>query len=149
MERLYLSGEHFAQDHDRLVELGVTDIVACGCPSHHPDSFRYMEMHLRDSATSNVSRYLDPAADFIAQSLQNGGTVLVQCKAGICRSVTMVSAYLVKYQREMTPSVNDALAVIRRARRCANPRPEFMVALYQFQLYYDTITKEREQDGKR
>ena len=134
IDRLYLSGEHFAKDHERLISLGITDIVACGCPSHFPNSsFQYMEIHLRDSSTANVNHYLEPAADFIAESLQRGGTVLVHCKAGICRSATMIAAYLLKYQRNvMAPTLEDALAVIRLSRPCANPRNEFQEALRQF-----------------
>lgn len=132
VEGVYISGEHFAQSQDRLMSIGAASVVACGCRAHHPDRFRYMEVHLSDSASANVGRHLHPVADFIASSLRRGA-VLVHCKAGICRSATMVAAYLLKYRRDdLAPTAADALAVIRRSRPCANPRPEFVSALDQF-----------------
>ena len=149
VDGVYISGEHFAQDRDRLSSLGITSIVACGCRSHHPDRFRYLEIHLSDRATSNVSRYLDPAADFIAQSLLRGdGAVLVHCKAGICRSATMIAAYLLKYRRDLAPTLDDALAVIRMSRPCANPRAEFMEALNKYSEQVVAWQEERQGESQ-
>lgn len=134
---IFISGENFAMNEEKLQQNGIASIVACGCRAHFPEKFRYKELRLSDSATSNVGNCLHPAADFIAQSLRHGA-VLVHCKAGICRSTTMIAAYLLKYSRDITPTVADALKLIRQSRPCANPRPEFIESLEQFseQLYW-------------
>ena len=128
---LYISGEAFAQRADAMEALGIRRVVACGCQAHHPNSFHYLEVHVNDSETAAVGRFLPRAADFIAAGLRDG-SVLVHCKAGICRSTTMIMAYLLMYRRDIAPSVAAALAVVRGARRCANPRDSFLRALELF-----------------
>lgn len=134
LPNLYLSGEAFAQRRERLAEFSITHIVACGCHAHFPHDadLTYHEVHLKDSATARVSRLLDPVADFIATGLRARGAVLVHCKAGICRSTTMIIGYLLKFRQDLAPTVEAALAVVKHARPCANPRPEFVEALQAF-----------------
>eukprot|EP00547_Thalassionema_nitzschioides_P002363 CAMPEP_0194198876 /NCGR_PEP_ID=MMETSP0156-20130528/94_1 /TAXON_ID=33649 /ORGANISM="Thalassionema nitzschioides, Strain L26-B" /LENGTH=187 /DNA_ID=CAMNT_0038923705 /DNA_START=83 /DNA_END=646 /DNA_ORIENTATION=+ len=148
-EGIYISGEHFAMQEEKLQDIGISFIVACGCQAHFPDKFVYKEIRLKDSsASSNVaSNYLHPAADFIAHSLRHGA-ILVHCKAGICRSTTMIAAYLLKYSRDIAPTVADALMIIRKSRPCANPRPEFIKSLEKFleQLsWQDELRAQQEQ----
>ena len=127
---LYLSGEAFAANREALESAKIAAIVACGCRARFAGSFEYLEVNLSDSRNAKVGRWLDPAADFIASHLCKGEPVLVHCKAGICRSTTMVIAWLVKHGGMR--SVDDALALIRQARHCVNPRPEFISALHAF-----------------
>lgn len=127
--KLLLSGESFASNREKLQAAGVTAIIACGCRCHFVDTFTYLDVRLKDDSHAKAGRHLDPAADFIALHLAKGGTVLCHCKAGICRSTTMVMAYLIKYRGL---GVDEALAAVRQARRCANPRGEFVAALHSF-----------------
>merc|ERR1712146_164360 len=127
--KLYLSGEKFASDQAGLHAAGIAAIVTCGCRCHFPESFVYLDIRLTDHASSKVGRHLDPAADFLATRLANGDNVLCHCKAGICRSSTMIVAYLIKYRGL---GVDEALSLVRRARSCARPRAEFIAALHAF-----------------
>ena len=127
--KLYLSGEAFASNYTALQQAGITAVVACGCPCHFEDTFTYLEVRLRDAAEAKVGRFLDSAANFIHTHLARGNGVLCHCKAGICRSTTMVMAYLIKHRGF---GVDEALACVRKARSCARPRPEFIEALHCF-----------------
>mmetsp|Transcript_27292 Transcript_27292/g.69430 ORF Transcript_27292/g.69430 Transcript_27292/m.69430 type:complete len:396 (-) Transcript_27292:180-1367(-) len=131
VEGLYISGEDTAKNLERLRSLGVQSIVACGCPTHFPNEFRYLRIALQDNSQSRCGRFLDPAADFVADALRTGA-VLVHCKAGICRSATIIMAYLLKYRHSIAHDVGAALAVVRSARPCVNPRAEFIAALDAF-----------------
>jgi protein tyrosine phosphatase len=133
VEGLFISGEAFATNKHQLHARGISSIVACGCQAHFLNSFDYKLIRVQDSQTANIKVHLEPAADFIAKSLRNGGSVLVHCKAGICRSATIIIAYLLKYKPEIAGSVKDALIIVRGARSCANPRREFVQALEEFQ----------------
>lgn len=126
---LYISGEAFAMRADRMQEAGIQRIVSLGCKPHHPDRFLYHELHVADSANAKVGPLLRPAATFIARGLAAGEGVLVHCKAGICRSATIIVAYLLIHRRDLAPSLERALALLRESRPAARPRPEFMLAL--------------------
>ena len=129
---LYLSGEHFAQRRDAMEALGIKRVVACGCDAHHAGAFAYLEVRLRDAANAKVAPHLGRAADFVAAGLREG-SVLVHCKAGVCRSATLVMAYLLRHRRDVANSVGEALAVVRAARRCAAPRETFLCELERFE----------------
>ena len=105
----------------------------------------YHEVHVRDHGDAKIGRLLGPAADFIASGLATGRSVLVHCKAGMCRSPTIVAAFFLAHRRdtlrrerepasdaEDTSLVRDAIAQVRAARSCANPRPHFVEALERF-----------------
>lgn len=125
---LFISGEALAMSEERLRQLGIGAIVACGCKSHFPSKFLYHEVHVQDNANAKIGHLLRPAANFIAKALDAGKPVLVHCKAGICRSATVIIAYLLMHRRDLVGSVGDALALVREARPCAFPREEFMAA---------------------
>ena len=125
---LFISGEALAMSEERLRQLGIGAIVACGCKSHFPAKFLYHEVHVQDNANARIGHLLRPAANFIAKALDAGQPVLVHCKAGICRSATVIIAYLLMHRRDLVGSVADALALVRAARPCAFPREEFLAA---------------------
>ena len=125
---LFISGEALAMSEERLRQLGIGAIVACGCKSHFPAKFLYHEVHVQDNANAKIGHLLRPAANFIAKALAAGKPVLVHCKAGICRSATVIIAYLLMHRRDLVGSVDDALTLIKAARPCAFPREEFLAA---------------------
>ena len=142
---LYISGEHHAQNLDAMQAAGVRNIVACGCPAHFPAAFQYFLVKLEDSSGANVGRWLPKAANFIAAGLERG-SVLVHCKAGICRSTTMILAYLIKFQQH---SVSSALSLVREARQCVNPRREFLIALEAYAQAQASDWRDLEEEGEQ
>ena len=99
MPNLFISGEALAMSEERLRQLGIGAIVACGCKSHFPAKFLYHEVHVQDNANAKIGHLLRPASNFIAKALDAGKPVLVHCKAGICRSATVIIAYLLMLGR--------------------------------------------------
>ena len=61
---------------------------------------------------------LDKAVEFIESARQSGGKALSHCWFGKNRSVTLLVAYLMKYEG-MTSS--DAIELIQRTRSIADP----------------------------
>ena len=77
-----------------------------------------------------LATYFDPVADLLSTCLvERKQAVLVHCTQGASRSVALVMAYLIKYQRM---SVADALTLVQSRRKCAQPNDGFMMALQQF-----------------
>ena len=144
---LYISGEHHAQNLDAMQ-------AASGhghrpmrrqCRGSLPAAFQYFLVKLEDNAGANVGRWLPKAANFIAAGLERG-SVLVHCKAGICRSTTMILAYLIKFQQH---SVSSALSLVREARQCVNPRREFLIALEAYAQAQASDWRDLEEEGEQ
>lgn len=77
---------------------------------------------------------------FIHQHLAAGDTVLVQCQAGISRSVTMVLAYLIEYEQMALP---DAFRLIYDQRPGSRPHKALLASLItHYALPYDPRTTE-------
>jgi len=127
--RLYIPAE---MDAWALHNLGVKHTVACGCKPHFHNEFSYLQLHVQDNAHAHIGRLLQPAAYFIATAIVRGENVLVHCKAGICRSATIICAYLLAHRQDLAPSPAAALELLRQARPAARPRPEFLNALEAF-----------------
>ena len=84
------------------------------------------------------------ANPFIKKGLGNGHGVLVHCAAGISRSATVVTSYLVT---EKHMKVLDALDIIRQVRPSIQPNPGFMQVL--FELSGESYSDEDLYNGKK
>jgi len=83
------------------------------------------QFHVDDVPTANISPYFRSAAQFLAQALQPGGLVVVNCLVGFSRSATVVTAALM-INNQWT--AHTALTKLRRSRP-VKPNMGFMVQL--------------------
>ncbi|CAK4080490.1 unnamed protein product [Aphanomyces euteiches] len=128
---LFLSGGASAKNLPLLREHGIAAIVNVGGGKcHFANAIVYNKIGLLDKSDANILPHLHNACDFIHNQLQSSANVLVHCMGGFSRSPTVVVAYLVKYRQL---SVDDALTVCRLAHPRANPRPNFIAQLHDFQ----------------
>lgn len=89
---------------------------------------------LPDDGLQPLRDVLVPAVEFIHSCILQGGTVLVHCRAGVSRSVTVIIAYLMAHANM---SLEDAYS-FTRARRLAvliQPTLLFFWELRNFQIY--------------
>ena len=56
----------------------------------------YKHVNIWDTQCQDIKKYFPECLEYIEQSIQEGGTVLVHCMAGISRSATIVIAYMMK-----------------------------------------------------
>nr|UBK24579.1 DSPTP1-like 1 protein [Chrysanthemum x morifolium] len=88
-----------------------------------------MAVPLTDSEGANLLDYLEVCLDFIDQVRKNG-SVLVHCFAGLPRSASIMTAYLMRSERL---SVQDALASLRQSKPSVCPNDGFLEQLTMFQ----------------
>ncbi|KAL6787221.1 protein-tyrosine phosphatase-like protein [Trichoderma sp. SZMC 28012] len=113
----------------------ISHVLSIGAsPSSKVPGVVYDRVSITDSPSSSIAKICDNACDIIETALQsnNGsGRILVHCSAGISRSPTVVTAYLMKHHNM---SLRAALGQIVRARPQASPNPGFLQELRDLEL---------------
>lgn len=92
-------------------------------------SERWLWLSHHDAPEEDMSGDFGKATDFISGHLRAGRNVLVHCHAGMSRSATMVSAYLLHYHPAKFPSVASAIEWLRERRSIVDPNPGFVKQL--------------------
>lgn len=95
-----------------------------------------------DSLDENISRLFFTTFLNIYNTVSNGNNILIHCRAGISRSITILIAFFLKvykYDPEYFPPINSndvysILIFIRRKRPIANPNPNFMNQLQRYSV---------------
>ncbi|XP_078515960.1 serine/threonine/tyrosine-interacting protein [Lissotriton helveticus] len=95
--------------------------------------FRYLVLDIADNPVENIIRFFSVTKEFVDESLQTGGKVLVHGNAGISRSAALVIAYImetfgVKYR--------DAFTYVQERRFCINPNAGFVHQLQEYEAIY-------------
>ena len=147
LPHLYISNLESSED---IQKLGANNIRANVTAMSDPKSeatrkmyndygIGYMFVKMDDSPSENAVQYFDSTSDFIDRYIQAGQNVLINCYAGISRSVTIAMNYILKklYERakqngqniDPEDAVNKVMDIVRRGRPIANPNPGFMSQL--------------------
>ena len=127
---LFIASQDIAYDKSALSELGVTHIlnVAADLPNAFPSDYVYCSVPMYDDEDEILMSHYSKCCDFIDEALsKEEGRVLVHCRAGRSRSVSIVVAYMMN--RDKSLSVEKALEVIRETRPNADPNPGFLKQL--------------------
>jgi protein-tyrosine phosphatase len=109
-----------AESHKQAKEKGIRHIlnVAKEVDYAPPKGVDYKKVPLTDDGGNPCSE-IQEAVDVLAKMIEAGGKVLVHCRAGVSRSVSIVAAY---YHRYEGWPLQGALEAIKEKRPVANPR---------------------------
>ncbi|MBD1393033.1 protein-tyrosine phosphatase family protein [Mucilaginibacter glaciei] len=132
---LYLGSQYNLVGLRKLKDLGITGIVNMRMHSiysgSHYEGFHYLHLPTPDNTPPPLD-ILIQGADFADKEIRDGGKVYVHCRQGLGRGPTMAAAYLIKTGL----TVEDALALIKRARTFINPRPGQLTRLKELENHY-------------
>jgi protein-tyrosine phosphatase len=84
---------------------------------------------------------------------RDGGNILVNCRGGRSRSVSLVALFLHKQQPNLYPRLEDAVAAIRTRRQLMpdewfeTPKPMLYEAARRASAWIDMIERERQKEG--
>lgn len=139
-QRIHIGNFRDAQDLKYLQRTGITHILCSAAELFpvYPDRFNYKHVKANDIPSYNLARHFHEGADFIKNAIEEGGSVLIHCAAGISRSVSLTLAYFIKHEGM---SLQSAYSLVKSKRFIANPNPGFMQQLMRFQ---NTIQLESE-----
>ncbi|XP_049738206.1 dual specificity protein phosphatase 22 isoform X7 [Loxodonta africana] len=91
---------------------------------------KYLCIPAADSPSQNLARHFKESIKFIHECRLKGEGCLVHCLAGVSRSVTLVTAYIMTITDF---GWEDALYTVRAGRSCANPNLGFQRQLQEFE----------------
>ena len=114
-EQLYIGSSAEAKDKKWLKDHFITHIVNCTTEhsDYFPTEFKYLKLNIDDSLTQNLYHVLEKSYDFMRKAMNNGGTVLVHCHAGISRSSSVVLYFIMKIKNWSYDKAYGYLNVLR------------------------------------
>lgn len=131
---LYLGNQEDSENYELLKKKGITHII--NATSHiknsFPSKFTYLRIPILDSNGQNITSYFDATYKFIEDARKKGGRVLVHCYAGISRSATIVTAYIMRKHYSTSSSV---LKILKMKRPIVNPNKDFREHLLKYEKY--------------
>jgi atypical dual specificity phosphatase len=130
--QLWLGGApYYPRDYETLLEAGIDAVLNIRAERH--DDFELYERHGIDYLQLKVLDILIPPAEiidegvaFIRNHVENNKTVLVHCAKGRGRSVTVLAAYLMRYE---DMSFDEANRLLSEKRPLSNLQSRHRVAL--------------------
>jgi atypical dual specificity phosphatase len=133
---LYVSG-HTKAKKTYLDELNISKVISIGTKKElnsiytYIDGISYLKLKCKDVETANIQKYFRMVIDWISQDLSK--PVLIHCRMGISRSVTLAAAFLI-----VTNKIGSRLAIelIKEKRSIANPNVGFQLQLNDFYYRY-------------
>jgi len=106
---LFLGSLYTAREENYLKSLCITSILnaAHDLENFFPASFDYTNVTIQDKEGTNIIQYFSVSNKLIEEVRTTGGTILVHCRGGVSRSVTLILAYLMwKYQLPLKRALN-------------------------------------------
>jgi len=130
---LYLGDYDCASDLDVLNTIKIRRIVNC-TPSPNcfegQDGFEYLQIPVNDFVSADIHVHFEAAVEFIERGLEQSQRTLVHCHAGVSRSASIVSAFLMKHKGW---TLKDTLDYVVQKRACVSPNVGFIVQLSRYE----------------
>jgi len=95
-----------------------------------PDDIEYYRIFVEDTIKTDLMVHFNGAINFIESHLKKNEGVLVRCAAGVSRSASIVTAYLMKINNWDS---DCALSHLKEIRPIVNPNPGFIKQLKLFE----------------
>ena len=127
---IFVGGERAASNKQLLLDNHITHIINLSggiTKEHFPDTFKYYTIFMHDNDFEELPSSFWDAVTFLKQAMDMGGTTLVHCRRGICRSAALVAAYL---NSERSMSIDSAISMIKSKRPVVNINPGFLDQLH-------------------
>lgn len=132
---LLVASQDVANCQTTIASNNITAIlnVSANPIANHWPGITYSHIPILDLPEEQLQNYFPVCFKFIEQnSSVDGGRVLVHCNAGVSRSVSIVTAYLMSTKKL---TVQQALDVVRSCRPSAKPNQGFMKQLEVFEEF--------------
>ena len=130
---LWLGAMADAFNNEKLTACKITHILDMtggstnSCPYNNRDVIVvYKKLPAIDHPFFDISQYFDEACEFIESALEQGGSVLVHCQAGVSRSAIIVAMYLARRNKW---TAERSLLFVKARRKKIQPNIGFIQQL--------------------
>lgn len=133
LPHLYLSCRKGASNRQSLEMNNISRVLNVTTEAseyQHMDGFTYHQIAVEDKHEVNMLECLPRAFAFIENAKAANEKILVHCHAGMSRSVTVVLAYLMKFEGF---TLNNAYDYVKQKKSNISPNFSFMEQLVQFE----------------
>jgi len=121
---------HFHETNNITHLLGLCNYELSLNEKYFPTNYTLQFHDAVDFDTYNISQHFEECFSFLDQAKINKQKVLCFCMAGVSRSVTITTAYLM---REYKLTVYEALKFVQQKRPCIAPNRGFILQLLMFE----------------
>ena len=135
-QKLAVGNMDAAADESWLVKNHIGGVVSVRGRLSKPPAF-YKRLHIQvlhipvsDSEDTNLGKYFPLVYGFIERIFASGKAVLINCYAGMSRSTTLITSYLMRKQHM---SADKAMKLVKSKRPCFDPNPGFIKQLYRYE----------------
>ena len=129
---LYISGYKTASTISDLQKLKITNIINCSgdlCENLYFSDINYLTLNIRDNVSENIECLFFKCINYISETKEKNGRVLIHCYKGVSRSVSIIISYLI-YLHKWT--YDEAFDFVQLKRPIANPNIGFYLQLKTF-----------------
>ena len=103
------------------------------CTKHiqnYCNDMTYFNIQVDDTYNQLIETFFDSSYEFIESAMKNNnGNIFIHCHAGVSRSVTILTSYLMKKNNW---NVEDTIKFIKNKRDIVNPNLDFRLALSNY-----------------
>ncbi|KAK7205461.1 protein-tyrosine phosphatase-like protein [Myxozyma melibiosi] len=130
---IYIGSLLALQGQRSIKEAGITHILSILRDDVEPRlvaDFEHKQIQLDDDEEEDILGVFNECFEFIDEGIAKGGNVLVHCIAGISRSGTICTAYIMRNEKISAP---EAIEKIRQSRKIVSPNDSFREQLDIFE----------------
>jgi protein-tyrosine phosphatase len=153
-DNIFVGNMASASNKEEMKKKGITHILSVfnGAFALYPENFTYKIIHINDDPWVDIGKCIDESNAFIDEALINpSNKIMIHCKQGVSRSVTLLLAYLL-YKLNVTKPIplhdvdkviSDVLVYVQERRSVACPNKGFIECLkryvYELNNYPTTV----------
>ncbi len=134
-KNIYLGDEDDANNISKLQKLGINYIVNATLKEpKYPDIFQYCNVAIHDDPSENLGKHFEKVCNWIRRILLQNiqeNKILIHCKAGVSRSVSLCAAYLMLVEGIQ---LHAAVEWIQNQRPIIAPNEGFKTQLAKFEV---------------
>lgn len=132
---VWISDHASVCDLQALCDRGIKHVMCAvlGVKPLFPRDLQYTCYPIRDTNDQDIYHFFNQATEVIHKCVTAKEPIIIHCRCGVSRSVTLFCAYLIRYHGL---DHNEAIQKVQSKRACANPINSFRNQLRSYCIHF-------------